>query len=66
MTGNPEARSSAGIIPRTIYYIYDAARRESELVIDVTISYLEIYGGSGYDLLVSDNRSRNLADLPKV
>ncbi|CAD8114267.1 unnamed protein product [Paramecium sonneborni] len=66
MTGNPEARSSAGIIPRTLYHIYDYARRESELIIDVTISYLEIYGGSGYDLLVADNRSRNLHDLPKV
>jgi kinesin family protein 6/9 len=35
-------------------------------VIDVTISYLEIYAGAGYDLLVAENRSRNLSDLPRV
>ncbi|KAM3133521.1 hypothetical protein pb186bvf_014363 [Paramecium bursaria] len=66
MTGNPETRAQSGIIPRTIYYIYDQARNNEELVIDVTISYLEIYAGAGYDLLVAENRSRNLSDLPRV
>ncbi len=32
----------------------------------ISISYLEIYGNQGYDLLNADHSTKSLQDLPKV
>jgi kinesin family member 6/9 len=32
----------------------------------MSISYMQIYNNSGYDLLDANNQSKNLEDLPKV
>ncbi len=33
---------------------------------NISISYLEIYGNQGYDLLNADHSTKSLQDLPKV
>jgi len=36
------------------------------LILQVNISYLEIYNDAGYDLLDENHASKSLFDLPKV
>lgn len=36
------------------------------MIINLSISYIEIYGNNGYDLLDANHSSKKLEDLPKV
>ncbi|GKT18738.1 Kinesin-9, partial [Aduncisulcus paluster] len=72
ITGHPSDYTKRGLMPRALEYIFDkldAMKCETE----VTISYLQIYQGVGYDLLGVDarefeekRRSVTLDDLPRV
>ena len=66
ITGGAERYVDRGLIPRTISYIFSEVRRRTDMVFKVSVSYLEIYNESGYDLLDESQNSRNLTDLPKV
>jgi kinesin family member 6/9 len=66
MTGSPEYYRERGLIPRTISYIFDRVKKESQNIFDISISYLEIYSNNGYDLLSEDHTNKALEDLPKV
>jgi kinesin family member 6/9 len=64
MTGGTESFDDRGLIPRTLTYIFNTKRLKSEKI-DVSISYIQIYQGSGYDLLTEED-TKKLQDLPKV
>ena len=66
MTGGAEHYNDRGIIPRTISYIFDKQKSRTDLQINVSISYIEIYNNDGYDLLDENHTSKNLSDLPKL
>lgn len=66
MTGGPERYQDRGIIPRTISYIFDLQKKRTDMQINISISYIEIYNNDGYDLLDENHTTKNLSDLPKV
>ena len=66
MTGGAERYADRGIIPRTISYLFEQSAKSEEMIINLSISYIEIYGNNGYDLLDANHSSKKLEDLPKV
>lgn len=66
ITGGVEKYVDRGLIPRTIGYIFNEAKKKTNMTIKVNVSYLEIYNDQGYDLLDQDHSTKNLMDLPKV
>ena len=66
MTGGPERYQDRGLIPRSISYIFDYQKKKSDLDINISISYIEVYNNDGYDLLDENHSTKNLSDLPKV
>ncbi|KAH0790397.1 Kinesin-like protein KIF6 [Histomonas meleagridis] len=55
-----------GIVPRAIQYTYDKVQQNSNT--EISISYLEIYNNTAYDLLtqIGGNQMQKLEDLRKV
>lgn len=68
MTGGAQRYKDRGIIPRTISYLFESLRKETDKIFNVSVSYMEIYNNDGYDLLHvdHDNPNMTLRDLPKV
>jgi len=66
ITGGPEKYENRGIIPRAITRIFNDISEKREQAFSVRISYLEIYNGTGYDLLDPSHENKKLSDLPKV
>eukprot|EP01083_Nonionella_stella_P054926 144963_1 len=58
--------NNRGIMPRALKMIFDRIVDESEYVFSVRVSYLEIYGNVGYDLLSRNSSQADLSSLPKV
>jgi len=58
----------AGIVPRAIQYVYEKKGEEGLKNVDISISYLEIYNNTAYDLLTSqtNNQMQKLEDLRRV
>lgn len=50
MTGGGETQDGQGIIPRTLQYIFYLAEAKG-VEVKVKIRYMQIYNGTGYDLL---------------
>lgn len=57
-----------GIIPRSISYIFQKVRQDTQFRYDISLSYIEIYNNIAYDLLSSteEQRDRSLDKLTKV
>jgi len=51
MTGGSASYKQRGIIPRSISYLFDTISDKSDRFFEISISYMEIYNGTGYDLL---------------
>ena len=66
ITGGAERYVDRGIIPRSISLIYQELEKRTDQQVSVSISYLEIYQGRGYDLLDPDREVKQIEDLPKV
>jgi kinesin family protein 6/9 len=67
ITGGAESYDDRGIIPRAISHVFDRIEAdEGAHTFAVHISYLEIYNGSGYDLLDPKHETKKLEELPKV
>jgi len=66
ITGGPSRYEDRGLIPRTLAYVFNETEKRANLHYDISISYLEIYNNSGYDLLDPNHDSKKLEDLPKV
>ena len=69
ITGGPERYADRGIIPRAISMLFVSFQDdESNATFNCSISYLELYNDSGYDLLASDHdiEVSRLEDKPKV
>eukprot|EP00979_Chaetoceros_neogracilis_P017568 scaffold10241_cov256-Chaetoceros_neogracile.AAC.24 len=69
ITGGPERYADRGIIPRAISMLF-ASFQDDKLnaTFNCSISYLELYNESGYDLLASNKgiEVTRLEDMPKV
>ena len=66
ITGGAERYVDRGIIPRSISLIFQEIEKRSDQQVSVSISYLEIYQGRGYDLLDPEREAKQIEDLPKV
>lgn len=66
ITGGAERYVDRGIIPRTLSYIFGHISKDTQSKFKVSISYMEIYNESGFDLLDENHASKNLFDLEKV
>lgn len=66
ITGGAERYADRGIIPRTLSYIFSHVSKDTQSKFKVSISYMEIYNESGFDLLDENHASKNLFDLEKV
>ena len=66
ITGGAERYADRGLIPRTLSYIFDHIKKQTDSTFKVNISYLELYNANGYDLLDENHASKSLFDLPKV
>jgi kinesin family protein 6/9 len=66
ITGGDERYADRGLIPRMLSSIFEGVQRRSDGQYQIYVSYLEIYGNSGYDLLHEETNARALQDLPKV
>ncbi|QDZ21232.1 kinesin [Chloropicon primus] len=66
ITGGAERYVDRGIIPRSISLIYQELEKRTDQQFSVSISYLEIYQGRGYDLLDPEREVKQIEDLPKV
>jgi len=66
ITGGPEKYENRGIIPRAITRIFSDISRHRDQAFTLRISYLEIYNGTGYDLLDPSHENKKLSDLPRV
>eukprot|EP00357_Protocruzia_adherens_P011077 CAMPEP_0115005330 /NCGR_PEP_ID=MMETSP0216-20121206/19789_1 /TAXON_ID=223996 /ORGANISM="Protocruzia adherens, Strain Boccale" /LENGTH=806 /DNA_ID=CAMNT_0002371599 /DNA_START=155 /DNA_END=2575 /DNA_ORIENTATION=- len=66
ITGGAERYADRGIIPRTISYIFSQTAKQHDTNFRVSVSYLELYNDSGYDLLDENHSTKRLQDLPKV
>ena len=66
ITGGAERYVDRGIIPRSISLIYQELQKRTDQQVSVSISYLEIYQGRGYDLLDPEREVKQIEDLPKV
>lgn len=57
-----------GIIPRSISYVFQKVRQDTQFRYDISLSYIEIYNNMAYDLLSSEEeqRDRSLDKLTKV
>ena len=63
ITGGAERYADRGIIPRTLSYIFSHIAKESQSKFKISISYMEIYNESGFDLLDENHASKSLFDL---
>merc|ERR1719331_783423 len=59
ITGGTEKYADRGIIPRTLSYIYEKCKLDSESQYNIYISFLEIYNDRGKDLLAPEQESLN-------
>ncbi|KAJ3219562.1 Kinesin- protein 6 [Dinochytrium kinnereticum] len=66
ITGGAERYGDRGLIPRALQFMFKEANKRQGHHFDISISYLEIYNESGYDLLDSTRDAKKLEDLPKV
>ncbi|KAJ3373821.1 Kinesin- protein 6 [Allomyces arbusculus] len=66
ITGGAEKYSDRGLIPRTIQFIFKEMAKRPNRKYQVSVSYLEIYNESGFDLLDDNRDAKQLEDLPKV
>ncbi|KAI9206079.1 kinesin family member 6 [Polychytrium aggregatum] len=66
ITGGAEKYADRGLIPRSLQFIFSEIKKRTDCHYEVSISYLEIYNESGYDLLDSSRDAKKLEDLPKV
>ncbi|KAJ3055592.1 Kinesin- protein 6 [Rhizophlyctis rosea] len=71
ISGGTATYPERGIIPRSLEYIFKEITKvanfpRSDFHFEVSISYLEIYNETGYDLLDSTREAQRLEDLPKV
>ncbi|KNE54260.1 hypothetical protein AMAG_00252 [Allomyces macrogynus ATCC 38327] len=66
ITGGAEKYSDRGLIPRTIQFIFKEMTKRPNRKYQVSVSYLEIYNESGFDLLDDNRDAKQLEDLPKV
>ena len=66
MTGGPESYGARGIIPRVLSQLFAGFAEDPTTNYTVSISYLEIYNETGYDLLNPVRESSALEDLPRV
>lgn len=71
MTGGGETQDGQGIIPRTLQYIFYLAEAKG-VEVKVKIRYMQIYNGTGYDLLDPSidpqkvDKIKTLEELEKV
>merc|ERR1719460_3619975 len=66
ITGGTERYVDRGIIPRTLSYIFEAAKNRGDVQYKVYISYLELYKEEGFDLMTKSEHANRLEDLPRV
>lgn len=66
MTGGEERYEDRGLIPRIISYMFERIENETDVDYKMTISYMQIYMDSGYDLLDANSNAEKLDDLPHV
>lgn len=68
MTGEPKPFSNAGLIPRSVLYIFSETARRTDTDFNITISYMQIYNDKCYDLLTEQSSSVDLqlTDMPRV
>jgi kinesin family protein 6/9 len=69
MTGGTESYDDRGIIPRTLSYIFNQKEQRNQNI-NVYLRYLQIYNGTGYDLLNTeydaDKVKSKISDLKAV
>ncbi|KAL9644852.1 hypothetical protein ABK040_005332 [Willaertia magna] len=65
MTGEDDYEKR-GIIPRAISLLFEEIEKSKEREFNISLSYLEIYKGHGYDLLDRQRGIKPMSELPKV
>jgi kinesin family protein 6/9 len=67
MMGGTAKYEDRGLIPRSLTYLFEWIDSvSSELSVQLRVSYLEIYGDKGYDLLDPAHEHTSLEQLPRV